>query len=132
VQKLDGISLLVDNAQCYHSKLLSRFCDENKILKKHSIRYVPATRAKIESFFRTLKLAMKSMELNSLAKIEEFLVEFIIFYNNQRPHGSINDLPPASVYYGTEESIHRKRAQIKDETDAIRRQANRMKQALST
>lgn len=125
LHNLGSITLLVDNAKCYHTDMLAQYCNENNIQKKHSVRYLPATRAKIESFFHTLKGAMRLIKLNSLSEVEEFLVEYIIFYNNQRPHSGINNLPPASIYYGTEKSTLEKRARVKAETDTIRRHMNR-------
>ncbi len=122
--KRDKITLLVDNAKCYHTELLAEFCKDRNIKKKHSIRYLPATRAKIESIFNILKTAMRSIELRGLADVEEFLIEFVVYYNNQRPHKGIDDLTPASRYYGIEESVLQKLEEIKAGTDALRQQEN--------
>ena len=42
-------------------------------------------------------------------------------YNNERYHESLNNLTPADVYYGRDESILERREQVKLNTLAMRR-----------
>ena len=55
------------------------------------------------------------------SELEEQLHRFVSYYNHDRYHESIDNLTPADVYYGRGEAMISQRAQIKQNTIALRR-----------
>jgi putative transposase len=49
------------------------------------------------------------------------LAEFVDYYNRRRYHESLNNLPPADVYFGRGQTILTRREKIKLKTIALRR-----------
>jgi putative transposase len=48
-------------------------------------------------------------------QLEQKLEEFVLFYNNERYHESINNLVPADVYFGQAERKLKQRKMIKNQ-----------------
>ena len=56
----------------------------------------------IERLWRTVKQEnIYIREYNSVLELEQGLMEYIQFYNHQRPHQSLDNLTPAEVYFST-------------------------------
>ena len=70
-------------------------------------------------------------KLLSTEELETRIGKFVNCYNHERYHESLDNLPPADVYYGRGQTILHRRARIKLKTLAIRKQhhyANRANQ----
>lgn len=50
------------------------------------------------------------------------ICEFVMYYNNERYHESLNNLTPANVYFGRDQEIIKQRNKIKEKTLNERRQ----------
>ena len=79
----------------------------NKNIKHHLIKpRTPAHNGKVERFHRILLGFVRSNDLNgkSLKSIQGKVSEFVDFYNQQRPHASLNGLTPKEVFCLSESS----------------------------
>ncbi|WP_438994017.1 IS3 family transposase, partial [Pseudemcibacter sp.] len=56
---------------------------------------------------------------------EHEITQFIEYYNHERYHESINNLTPADVYFGRDQSILEKRRRIKNKIIKQRRLQHR-------
>lgn len=89
--------LLTDNGSCYRSRIFSAACAASG-LKHHRTRpYRPRTNGKAERFIQTLlrEWAYKRPYSTSYQRTKR-LETFLRYYNQQRPHASLNRKPPAS------------------------------------
>jgi putative transposase len=59
----------------------------------------PQTQGIIERYHRTMKNRILLEHYYSPEELERALIEFVDFYNNNRPHESIGNLAPADVYF---------------------------------
>ena len=100
VQERDPNKKLVirtDNGPQFKSKKFYEFCDLNKQLLEHERipNKTPNKNAHIEAFHSILE--MECFRWNCFETYEEAFAEldrFIHFYNTERIHGSLHDLPP--------------------------------------
>lgn len=86
-----------DNGPQFKSKKFHEFCDQNKQLLEHERipNKTPNKNAHIEAFHSILE--MECFWRNCFETYEEAFAEvdrFIRFYNTERLHGSLHDLPP--------------------------------------
>jgi hypothetical protein len=59
----------------------------------------PTTTGKVERFHRTLRLEFDTARVLSSIKVaQQALDEWVEYYNQQRPHQSLGDLPPAARF----------------------------------
>jgi len=63
----------------------------------------PQTQGKIERYHRLMKNVVKLDNYFSPGQLEQKLMEFVNYYNNQHYHESIQNLTPAELYFGTSE-----------------------------
>ena len=73
-----------------------RMLEELGIRHRYTRPYRPQTNGKVERFWRTLENDL--IEGTSFDSIEEFkdeLMQYLIYYNNHRPHQSLGGIPPA-------------------------------------
>ncbi len=98
-------SLLSDNAAVFTGKsrrgkvLLELELERLGILFKHSTPYHPQTCGKVERFHQTLKRFLRQQPAaHSLADLQFQLDAFRDYYNQRRPHRSLNRLTPLSVF----------------------------------
>ena len=82
------------------------------------------TQGKIERWHRSMKNVVKLQNYYSPSELEQSIVEFVEYYNNQRYHESIDNLTPSDVYSGKSEEVLTKRKQIKKNTLESRRRLN--------
>ena len=93
--KVDRV--LTDNGSCYRSHLFLLACKHLGARAKKTRPYTPRTNGKAERFIQTsLKEWAYSQAYDSSAEREEHLNPWLNFYNNQRPHSSLNRKPPVS------------------------------------
>ena len=50
--------------------------------------------------------------------------DFVEYYNNHRYHESLDNMTPASIFYGKEKEVQSERKKIKRETITLHRQQN--------
>jgi transposase InsO family protein len=98
-------SLLSDNAAVFTGKsrrgkvLLELELERLGILFKHSTPYHPQTCGKVERFHQTLKRFLRQQPpAHSLADLQFQLDAFRDYYNQRRPHRSLNRQSPLSVF----------------------------------
>ena len=70
------------------------------VVQKHSKPNHPTTCGKIERFQQTLKkwLTAQPRQPGSIAELQALCETFIAYYNNRRPHRSLNRRTPAAAY----------------------------------
>lgn len=69
------------------------------ITQKNGRPYKPTTQGKIERFWKTLKQHLATNpKVITLEELQQQLENFQTFYNNHRPHRSINRKTPAFAY----------------------------------
>jgi transposase InsO family protein len=98
-------SLLSDNAAVFTGKsrrgkvLLELELERLGILFKHSTPYHPQTCGKVERFHQTLKRFLRQQPAaHSLADLQFQLDAFRDYYNQRRPHRSLNRQTPLNVF----------------------------------
>jgi putative transposase len=95
-QELDKkLVIRTDNGPQFVSKLFHQFCEQHKIEHERIPNSTPNKNAFIEAFHSILEI--ECFQRNCFETYEEAFAEvdrFIHFYNNERLHGSLHDLPP--------------------------------------
>ena len=101
--------ILTDNGKVFtgrfHSPpvevLFDRICRENGVEHLLTAPRSPTTTGKIERFHRTLRLELDTSQVfGSLALAQGALQEWVAYYNDQRPHQSLQDQTPAQRFHG--------------------------------
>jgi len=108
--------LLSDNGSCYISNELAAYLETKKIKHVRGRPLHPQTQGKIERYHRSMKNVVKLDNYFSPGQLEDKLMEFVNYYNNQRYHESIQNLTPAEVYFGTGEKKLKQRKLSKTKT----------------
>jgi putative transposase len=116
--------LLSDNGPAYLSKDLKNFLKRKDIDHIRGAPYHPQTQGKIERWHRSMKNVVQLQKYYSPSQLAEAIDDFVDYYNNQRYHESLDNMTPASIYYGKEKEVQSERDIIKRETMALRRQQN--------
>jgi transposase InsO family protein/transposase-like protein len=113
--------LLSDNGSSYVAEDLADWLSERGMRHVRGKPYHPQTQGKIERWHQTLKNRILLDNYYLPGHLEQEIGRFINYYNNQRYHESLNNLTPADVYFGRENSILEKRRKIKLKTLKQRR-----------
>ncbi|MFC2025852.1 IS3 family transposase [Chloroflexota bacterium] len=116
--------LLSDNGPAYLSKELKQFLKRKDIDHIRGAPYHPQTQGKIERWHRSMKNIVQLQNYYSPSQLAEAIDDFVEYYNNQRYHESLDNMTPASIYYGKEKEVRSEREKIKRETMTLRRQQN--------
>jgi len=90
-------SLLTDNGSSYRSQPFRQACQQMAIKHHRTRPYTPRTNGKAERFIQTAlrEWAYAKHWIHSQER-DEYLQPWTHYYNNQRPHGSLNYKPPIS------------------------------------
>lgn len=90
-------TLLTDNGGNYRSKVFAAACNAAAMRHRRTRPYRPRTNGKAERFIQTLlrDWAYKRPYTTSYQRTKR-LETFVRYYNQQRPHASLNRHPPAS------------------------------------
>jgi transposase InsO family protein len=108
--------VLTDNGKVFTGRfaqppvevLFDRICRENGVDHLLTAPRSPTTTGKIERFHRTLRVEFDTRQVfQNLKTAQEALDEWVIYYNTQRPHQSLGDVPPESRFKGAEGNLHR-------------------------
>jgi putative transposase len=114
--------LLSDNGSAYHSKQLEKFLKSWHIEHIHGAPYHPMTQGKIERWHRSMKNVIKLQNYYSPGELEHAIADWVVYYNHNRFHESLENVTPADVFYGREKEVLKKRNILKEQTMALRRQ----------
>jgi len=99
--------ILTDNGKVFTGRfhtppvevLFDRICRENGVEHLLTAPRSPTTTGKVERFHRTLRLEFDTARVFSSIKVaQQALDEWVEYYNQQRPHQSLGDLPPAARF----------------------------------
>lgn len=89
--------VLTDNGSCYRSQTFARALDATNTRHKRTKPYTPRTNGKVERFNGTLAREWAYVrEYTSEAHRRTALIDFLNFYNYDRPHSALDHQPPAS------------------------------------
>jgi putative transposase len=116
--------LLSDNGSCYVSKELQLFLDRKHLEHTRSAPHHPMTQGKIERYHRSMKNIVNLQNYFLPETLETEIASFVVSYNNQRYHESLDNLTPADVYFGKAQEVLRRRDEIKRKTLQQRRLHN--------
>ena len=89
-----NIEIRNDNDKRFSAKLVQQFFKENYLNQVFTHPYTPEENGHIESFHKTLSIAMGNQHFDTLEQLESRLAVFYNNYNNHRSHGSICGLTP--------------------------------------
>lgn len=79
----------------------------------------------IERYHRSLKNIVELVNYFDPWTLERELAHWVEYYNHQRYHESLNNVPPADKYFGRAQEVQTRREEIKQQTLAARRQQHR-------
>jgi transposase InsO family protein len=101
-------TVLTDNGGNYKSKDFNAACSERQMRHCLTQPYRPRTNGKAERFIQTLlrDWAYKRPYRSSYQRTKR-LDKFVRYYNQQRPHASLNQQPPASRLSSGENNVLR-------------------------
>jgi hypothetical protein len=71
-----------------------------------------------------MKNVVQQQNYYSTSQMAEAIDDFVDYYNNQRYHESLDNMTPASIYYGKEKEVQSEREKNKRETMSLRRKQN--------
>jgi hypothetical protein len=77
------------------------------VVQKHSRPNHPTTCGKVERFHQTLKKWLKAQpqQPQTVAQLQTLCDTFLAYYNNSRPHRSLNRRTPAAAYQARPKAI---------------------------
>lgn len=123
--------LLSDNGLCYRSGDLADYLAANGVTHAGGKPYHPQTQGKIERRHRSMKNQILLNNYYFASELQEHIQRFVIYWNHERYHESLDNLTPADVYYGRGPQIREERELIKLKTMAQRRQLHYDRQLLA-
>lgn|GEM_PF-1542765 len=118
--------LLSDNGPCYISGELKEFIKEREMEHIRGKPNHPQTQGKIKRYHRSMKNIIKLDNYYLPGELKERLEEFVDYYNNRRYHESLDNLTPATVYFGLDKKILENRKLIKRRTMLKRRKEHQI------
>lgn len=106
--------VLTDNGKVFTGRfaqppvevLFDRICRENGVEHILTQPRSPTTTGKIERFHRSLRTEFNTRQVfKTLKTAQEALDEWVTYYNTQRPHQALGDLPPESRFRSPEGEV---------------------------
>src|SRR5438270_570137 len=106
--------VLTDNGKVFTGRfaqppvevLFDRICRENGVDHILTQPRSPTTTGKIERFHKTLRVEFNTRQVfKTLKTAQEALDEWVTYYNTQRPHQALGDLPPESRFRSDDEEV---------------------------
>jgi putative transposase len=108
--------LLSDNGPAYVSSQLRDYLSEQGMTHTRGAPYHPMTQGKIERYHRSMKAVVKLDHYYFPWQLEAALRTFVAYYNNERYHESLDNVTPADVYFGRQQTVLSARQRIKHHT----------------
>jgi transposase InsO family protein len=113
--------LLSDNGGSYIAGDLAKWLEGKGMEHVRGAPYHPQTQGKIERWHQTLKNRILLEAYYLPGDLEAQVHAFVEHYNHRRYHESLDNLTPADVYFGRDQTIRRERERIKRQTITKRR-----------
>lgn len=114
--KPEGIIFHSDQGRQYTSHQFQDLLSSYKVQQSFSAPGVPYDNAPMESFFASLKTEeIYRFRYYGIVDLADSLREYLDFYNNKRPHSSINNLTPVQA----EELYYNKQSAVEHPTDCV-------------
>jgi putative transposase len=113
--------LLSDNGSCYISGDLATWMQKQNMKHIRGAPFHPQTQGKIERWHQTIKNRVLLENYYLPRDLENQIQAFVEYYNHHRYHESLNNVTPADVYFGRQQTILRQRSKIKSQTIQHRR-----------
>lgn len=126
IKKENAPRLLSDNGSCYISSDLAEYIDENHMNHVRGKPNHPQTQGKIERYHRSMKNVVKLENYYLPGDLKQRIGEFVEYYNHHRYHESLQNLPPADVYFGRDQEILKQREKTKLKTMKKRRELHQL------
>jgi putative transposase len=117
--------LLSDNGPAFISKPLAEYLKSYRMKHIHGRPHHPQTQGKIERYHRSMKSIVKLDIYFYPWDLERAIADFVVYYNTQRYHESLDNVTPADVWFGRQKEALSKREIIKHNTLETRRQHHR-------
>lgn len=117
--------LLSDNGASYISGELADWLEDRQMDHVRGAPYHPQTQGKIERWHQTLKNRILLENYYLPGDLRQKIDAFVEHYNYRRYHESLQNLTPADVYFGRDQTILQQRERIKRQTIATRRLLHR-------
>jgi transposase InsO family protein len=96
-RKVQVRALLSDNGSCYRSASFRHACQQMHMTHRRTRPYTPRTNGKAERFIQTaLREWAYATHWENSDQRDAQLQSWTDFYNQHRPHASLNQCPPAS------------------------------------
>lgn len=125
----DRPRLLSDNGSSYIAGDLAKWLHARNIKHLRGAPYHPMTQGKIERWHQTLKNRILLENYFLPGDLEAQIKASVADDNHRRYHESIDNLTPADVYFGRNQTILAERERIKRQTIANRRLQHRLQAA---
>jgi len=93
-----NIEVRNDNDKRFSAEVVREFFKENNMQQVFTHPYTPQENAHIESFHAILSRHLKRFNFWSIEELEQNLILFYEFYNNERLHGSIAYISPQDFW----------------------------------
>jgi putative transposase len=116
--------LLSDNGPAFIADALKDFLKPYDIDQLHGRPFHPQTQGKIERYHRSIKSVVLLNTFFFPGELEQAIADFVVYYNTQRYHESLNNLTPEDVYLGRTQEVLTQREFIKQQTLQQRRNAH--------
>jgi putative transposase len=108
--------LLSDNGPAFVSNPLAQYLKSYRMKHIHGRPHHPQTQGKIERYHRSMKSIVKLDTYFYPWELEQAIADFVVYYNTQRYHESLDNVTPADVFFGRHQEVLSKRAIIKQQT----------------
>ena len=116
--------LLSDNGPAFIADALKDFLKPYDIDPIHGRPFHPQTQGKIERYHRSMKSVVLLNTFFFPWELEQAIADFVVYYNTQRYHESLDNLTPEDVYLGRTQAVLTQRERIKQQTLQHRRNAH--------
>jgi putative transposase len=116
--------LLSDNGPAFIADALKDFLKPYHIDQIHGRPFHPQTQGKIERYHRSMKSIVLLNTFFFPWELEQAIADFVVYYNTQRYHESLDNLTPEDVFRGRTQEVLTQRQFIKQQTLQQRRTAH--------
>ncbi len=99
--------------EAFYASEIKENMKEQKMDLIHYKPYHPQTQGKIERYHRSMKNVVKLNHYYLPWDLEEEIEKFVEYNNNEHYHDSLDNVPPAAVFFGWAKRRLNERKQIK-------------------